>query len=113
MRDVRLFDFINDIDFSKNGAIKNFCKTQGEHWQKYLYTLFMSVTWFLLSEEWNKEEGKLPKDAEVTVDGEMAGKEVNLNSFWGQVVEVCSDGTYKVKDESGNIHVCERKRLRH
>ena len=73
----------------------------------------MSVTWFLLSKEWNKEEGKLPKDAKVTVDGKMAGEEVNLNSFWGQVVKVCSNGTYEVKDESGKIHVCERKRLRH
>ena len=73
----------------------------------------MSVTSFLLSEEWNKEEDKLPKDAEVTVDGEMAGEEVNLNLFWGEVVEVCSNGTYRVRDESGNIHVCKRKRLRH
>ena len=73
----------------------------------------MSMTWFLLPEEWNKEEGKIPKDAEMTDDGKIVGEEVNLNLFWGQVVEVCSDGTYKVKDESGNIHVCERKRLRH
>ncbi len=59
-----------DIDFAKNGSIENFDKIKSEHWITNQYTLFMSIVSFLLVDEWNKEEGILEKDVEVTVNGE-------------------------------------------
>ncbi|EJK73457.1 hypothetical protein THAOC_04918 [Thalassiosira oceanica] len=113
-RNLRPLVCVNDIDFSENGSIENFRKLQSEHWLTNGYTLFISVTYWIVAEEWDKEEGKLPKGAEVTVYGEKSGESINKNSFWGIVTEEIDGGArYKVEDAEGRVATYERKDLRH
>ena len=55
----------------------------------------VSICTWLLAKEWDKSTGSLEVGDEVTVNGEMAGEAVNVNSFWGKVVAV-SGNDYKI-----------------
>ena len=111
-RNLRPLVLVNDIDFSENGAIENFRQLQSEHWLTNGYTLFISVTYWLLAEEWDKEEGKLPIGAEVTIHGEKSGEPINMGSAWGVVIEEVDDGArYKVEEAEGHIRHIQPQRL--
>jgi hypothetical protein len=107
----------DDIDFSENGNIANFDKVQSEHWVTIQYTLMMSIISFLLADEWNKIMGELAKGDEVTVNGELAGEDINMESYWAVVKQYTKDDngveTVTVEDAEGNITTHPRSLLRH
>lgn len=107
----------DDIDFSENGNIANFDKVQSEHWVTIQYTLMMSIILFLLADEWNKTTGELTKGDEVTVNGELAGDDINMESYWAVVKQYTKDDngveTVTVEDAEGNITTQPRSLLRH
>ena len=113
-RNSRPLSLARDIDFAENGSIENFDKVQSEHWVTKQYTLFVSISSFLMVDEWNKDTGELPLGAEVTVHGEFyvgAEKEkatINLSSFWAKVVSVVDKDheIYRVEDEGRKIMTC-------
>ena len=102
-----------DIDFSKNGSMKNYKQLQSQYWVTIMYTLFVSVVSWLLASEWNREEGLLKKGDEVTVCGEKAGHSINLDSFWGVVTGVIdpAQGKYEITDENECKHHANRPDL--
>jgi hypothetical protein len=120
-RNSRPLTLARDIDFAENGAIENFDKVQSEHWVTKQYTLFVSISSFLMVDEWNKENGELPDGAEVTVNGERyVGEErdkvtINMSSFWARVINVVDkdNGIYRVEDDGGNTHDMPRASLRY
>eukprot|EP00957_Ditylum_brightwellii_P113930 8685363-Ditylum_brightwellii.AAC.1 len=69
-RNSRILCVACDIDFSENGSIDNFDKVQSKYWGTSQYTLFMSISSWLLVDEWNKTDGALSASDEVTVEGE-------------------------------------------
>ena len=99
-RNLRPLVLVNGIDFSENGAIENFRQLQSEHWLTNGYTLFISVTYWLLAKEWDKEEGKLPIGAEVTIYSKKSGEPINMGSaYWGVVLMEVDDGAqYKAEE---------------
>ncbi len=108
-----------DIDFSKNGSIENFDKIQSEHWITNQYTLFMSIISFLLVDEWNKVEGILEIDAEVTVNGERyTGEErceraIDPTSYWAKVIQCNESHIYMVVNAEGEQRRVHRYQLRY
>ena len=62
----------------------------------------ISICKWLLTKEWDKSAGSLEVRDEVTVNGEMAGEAVNVDSFWGKVVDVLRND-YKIEDEKGGV----------
>jgi hypothetical protein len=108
-----------DIDFAKNGSIENFDKIQSEHWITNQYTLFMSIVSFLMVNEWNKEEGILEIDAEVTVNGERyTGEErreraIDPTSYWAKVIQHNENHIYMVVNAEGEQRRVHRYQLRH
>ena len=65
--------------------------------------------------DWNKIKGDLPINAEVTVYGELAGEELNKDSFWAVVTDVSrsAEGVYGVTDADEKKHFIKRSLLRH
>ena len=53
--------------------------------------------------------------AEVTVDGEFSGEDINKASYWAEVafISQAEDGMYEVTDAKGQTHCIARARLRH
>jgi hypothetical protein len=108
-----------DIDFAKNGSIENFDKIQSEHWITNQYTLFMSIVSFLLVDKWNKEEGILEIDAEVTVNGERyTGEErreraIYPTSYWAKVIQRNENHIYMVVNAEGKQQRVHRYQLCH
>ena len=53
-----------------------------------------------MAKEWNKTKGDLPMNAKVTVYGELAGEELNKESFWATVTDVsrADENFYEVTD---------------
>lgn len=101
-----------DIDFSENGSIEDFDKVQSQHWNTHQYTLFISICSWLLSEDWNEVTGKLSVGDAVTVYGELAGENINMDSFWAAVKEDIGNDSYVVKDANGNEFEQKREDLR-
>ena len=110
---LRPFIVTRNIDFAENGSFKNKKEVQSQYWVTISYTLFVSIVMWLSADEWNKEEGELKIDDEVTAFGEKAGKEINMDSFWGCVTKVLNTGMYEVTDASNNKHILHRQELRH
>ena len=44
-----------------------------------------------MTDEWNKITGELVEGDEVTVNGELAGDEINVDSFWAIVKKYTKD----------------------
>ena len=63
-RNVRPLITKRDIDFSENGSIKDKRQAQSQYWVTIQYTLFVSITSWLLAAEWDKIEGALSKGDE-------------------------------------------------
>ncbi len=67
----------------------------------------MSIISFLLVDEWNKEEGILEIDAEVTVNGERyTGEErreraIDPTSYWAKVIQRNENHIYMVVNAEG------------
>ena len=106
------------MDFSENGAIENFDKSQSEHWQTSQYTLFMSICYFLSVYEWNKLDGKLSKFDEVTVDGEFyiifqPRLSIDKESFCSIVTSRLGNNMYIVEGNDGNVSDLDRSQLYH
>jgi hypothetical protein len=76
-----------NMDFSENPSPKNARLLQGDHWISLNFTLFISIYDWVVGREWNKKAGCLPLGAEVTVDGEFVGQDINMDSYWGVVDE--------------------------
>jgi len=114
-RNVRCFVARRDIDFSENGSVKDKRQIQSQYWVTMGYTLFVSIVSWLMVSEWNKTTGSLPINAEVTVYGELAGEEINKDSFWAVVTDhsEAGDDIYEVTDAEGKIHHVPRSLLRH
>jgi hypothetical protein len=72
-------------------------------------------------DEWNKKDGELEVDAEVTVNGELyigeakADTEINKESYWAKVIRHVGgvDNVYVVEDDDGKQHEVPRENLRH
>ena len=113
-RNSRPLGVKRDIDYSKNGTIKDTKSIQSQYWHTIPYTLFVSIVSWLLAAEWNKEEGLLKLGNEVTVYGEKAGEKVNMNSFWATVTGLIDveEGKYHVTDANDRKHIIERVDLR-
>ena len=103
------------MDFSENGSVKDKRQIQSQYWVTIGYTLFVSIASWLMTKEWNKTTGALPLNAEVTVYGELAGEEINKDSFWAVVTGItqAEDNIYGVTDAQGNTHTITRSLMRH
>ena len=103
-KNVRPLIVRRDMDFSENGSVKDKRQIQSQYWVTIGYTLFVSIASWLISKEWNKTTGALPLNAEVTVYGELAGEEINKDSFWAVVTDItqAEDNIYGVTDAQGN-----------
>jgi hypothetical protein len=114
-RNVRPLIVRRDIDFSENGTLKNKRQIQSQYWVTIGYTLFVSISSWIQAAEWNKTTGNLPIGAEVTVDGEFTGDDINKESFWGEVTYIsqAEDDMYEVTDGQGQTHHIKRSRLRY
>ncbi len=118
-RNSRPLTIARNIDFAKNGSIENFDKIQSEHWITNQYTLFMSIVSFLLVDEWNKEEGILEIDAEVTVNGEQYTSEehrekaIDPTSYWAKVIQCNENHIYMVVNAKGKQRRVHRYQLHH
>ncbi|KAL7550152.1 hypothetical protein ACHAWF_013398 [Thalassiosira exigua] len=112
-RNVRPLVVKRDIDFSENGSIKDKHQVQSQHWVTIQYTLFVSINSWLKVSEWNKSTGLLCVGDEVTVNGELAGEPVNIQSFWATIIELMDEDEYKVCDKDGVHNVVSRTVLRH
>ncbi|KAL7549077.1 hypothetical protein ACHAWF_012345 [Thalassiosira exigua] len=112
-RNVRPLVVKRDIDFSENGIIKDKHQVQSQHWVTIQYTLFVSINSWLKVSEWNQSSGLLCVGDEVTVNGELAGEPVNVQSFWATVIELLDEDEYKISDKGGVHHVVSRSALRH
>ena len=108
-RNVRPLIVKRDIDFSENGSITDKRQIQSQYWQTIGYTLFVSIASWLMTKEWNKIEGNLPMNAEVTVYGELAGDEVNKDSFWATVTDAswAKEDFYEVTNAQKKSHCKE------
>jgi hypothetical protein len=53
-----------------------------------------------MAAQWNKTTGFIPLESEVTVYSELVGEEVNMDSLWMVVTNVCQaeDDIYEVTD---------------
>ena len=120
-RERRPFMFARNIDFSENGSIENFRILQSDHWTSLQYTLFISVWDWLSAAAWDLDSGHIDNGTAVTVHGEKSGQNVNLDSFYGEIVcrrqdkDAClsdSGPAYEVLDRSGKRHWVGRKDLR-
>ena len=114
-RNVRPLIVRRDIDYSENGSIKDPEQIQSQYWATIGYTLFVSIASWLEAKEWNKTTGSLPIGAEVTVNGELTGDNVNMESFWAVVTSVDKEdkNLYEVTDAEGKKHMFPRSLLRH
>jgi hypothetical protein len=74
-----------NMDFSENAGPKNARLLQSDHWTCLNFTLFISIYDWVVSKEWNSTTGVIPEGGEVTVDGELAGEGINMQSYWGTV----------------------------
>jgi hypothetical protein len=112
-RDRRPGGLSLDIDFAENGALEEARKVQSEHWSTDSYTLFIAVAQFLDVAAWNLLEGELDVGAEVTVNGEMAGKKRAPDSYWARVVSNQVEDSCCVEDAEGVQRHVQRSLLRH
>ena len=63
---------------------------------------------------WDATTGDLDAGSEVTVDGEMAGRDIDPNAFWAKVVRHDASGAYIVQKADGSVvSGVARARLRH
>ena len=107
-RNIRCFVVRRDIDFSENGSIKDKRQIQSQYWVTLGYTLFVSIASWLMASEWNKTTGSLCVGDEVTVYGELAGEEMNKDSFWAMITDdsEAEGNIYEVTDaEEKNHHI--------
>ena len=91
-------------------------QAQSQYWVTIQYTLFVSITSWLLAKEWDEIEGVLSKGDEVTVNGKMSGEPVNESSFWGMIMNengASNNGRYRVINKDGIDHNIGRPNLRH
>ncbi len=111
-RNVRPLMVSRNIDYSENGNIKDHMQVQSQHWVTNQYTLFVSIVSWLLVDEWNKDEGILEVNNEVTVNGEKAGEAFNDDAFFATITKVLGNDMYEVTDISNNTSNHHRKDLR-
>ena len=101
-----------NVDFAENLTVPDARQVQSMYWSQTQVTLHISICDWLLPSEWNLTEGELSIGDEVTVDGEMAGEEINLSSFWGVVMGKSNGASWEIKKLDGSTdHIC-RTRLR-
>ena len=101
-----------DMDYGENGNIEEAILIQSEHWTSKQFTLFGSVASWFERAEWNKTDGQLKPDQEVTVNGELMGERFNESSYWARVVRPCGVDRYEVEDSNGNKTEHRRADLR-
>ena len=103
-----------DIDFLENDSANDRRQIHSQYWVTIGYTLFVSIASWLMSANWNKTTGSIPLESEVTVYGELAGEEVNMDSVWAVITDVtqAEDKMYKVTDAQGKQHTILRSLLR-
>jgi hypothetical protein len=114
-RNMRPFIVGRDQDFAENGNCKDKKQVQGQYWVTVGYSLFVAICFWLSAAEWDKKEGELSVKDEVTVYGEMAGEEINMQSFWATVTKVidAAAGKYEVKTADDRTLAVDRADLRH
>jgi len=61
---------LSDYDWSENGVIANARQIQSEYWSLTHYSLFISITTYLIVEVWLNRRSRLPVGTEVTVEPE-------------------------------------------
>ena len=105
-----------DMDFAENLSILMAVLVQSEHWVTRSSTVFVMVFSHLCRFEWDKSTGALPVGAEVTVEGEMAGKALQQGTRWARVVSSRGSGgsiEYEVEYSDGQREFRQRSVLRH
>ena len=114
-QNLRPFIVTKDQDFAENGNVQDRKQVQSQYWVTIMYTLFISIMSWLSAAAWNKTEGELAIEDEVTVYGEMAGDPINMDSFWATVTKVidAATGKYEVTAADGKTHQVDRADLRH
>ena len=63
---------LSDYDWSENGVIANARQIQSEYWSLTHYSLFISITTYLVVAAWLDRRSRLPVGTEVTVEPEGA-----------------------------------------
>ena len=107
-----------DSDYSENGPIANAREIQSEYWVMKTYTLFISISSFILHEAWLDRQSSLAKGSAVTVEPEGESVEGSLQppmgSFFAEV-EVGSTAVgeavmYSVRSRDDVLHQIPRHR---
>lgn len=112
---------LSDYDWSENGIINPKYQIQSEYWSLTAYSLFISITSFLIVDVWLDRSSLLKVGAEATVEPEGAPADTLKpaeGSFWAKIhSSPAAEGeeqVYTVAREDGSIvGGITRKRLRH
>eukprot|EP00984_Skeletonema_dohrnii_P017124 scaffold7728_cov75-Skeletonema_dohrnii-CCMP3373.AAC.2 len=111
-RNIRPGILDRKIDYSENGSINDINQVQSQYWITLQYTLFVSIVCWLRADIWNKTEGILEEQNEVTVNGEMFGQDINEDSYWARVTKVLENDMYEVTDANNKTTTHHRRDLR-
>jgi hypothetical protein len=112
---------LSDYDWSENGVIEPKYQIQSEYWSLTHYSLFISITSYLIVDVWLNRRSLLSVGTEVTVEPEGAPANVlqpAKGSYWAKIhASPSTEGEqeiYSVQDEHGRvIGGITRERLRH
>ena len=113
---------LSDYDWSENGIIAHARQIQSEYWSLTHYSLFISITSYLVVTAWLNRSSVLSQGTEVTVEPEGLSVPDSLEpakgSFYATIhLNVSSEGAdviYSVRKADGTvIGGVERARLRH
>ena len=114
--------FLSNYDWSENGVIATARQIQSEYWCLKYYSLFISITTYLIFEAWLDRSSKLSKGTEVTVEPEGLSQPGSLEPAKGSFFATIHSGggvegedtIYVVqKPDMTTIGGVERSRLRH
>eukprot|EP00965_Chrysotila_dentata_P180523 5959505-Pleurochrysis_carterae.AAC.2 len=112
----------SDYDWAENGVIASARQIQSEYWSLKYFSLFITITSFLVTEAWLSRSSHLPESTHVMVEPENAQPGTTippLGSFVATIVHappLGADGSelYTVQpSESTTLLFIPRYRLRH
>ena len=110
---------LSDYDWAENGVLELARQIQSEYWGLVAYSLFISITSYLIPSFWKDRTSELPRKAEVTVEPEglsVVDAEVPAaGSFYAMIDAGSTAAGYSVVDANGVPvpGLVARERLRH
>ena len=110
---------LSDYDWAENGVLELARQIQSEYWGLVAYSLFISITSYLIPSFWKDRRSELPRKAEVTVEPEglsVVDAEVPAaGSFYATIDAGSTAAGYSVVDANGVPvpGLVARERLRH